>query len=484
MRSLYFKNFLLTVVLILLSFLILGTALLSYSYSFLTKSKQDQLLKVAEGIASYAEAMYARDGMLFLDMNFNIIASFASTVSDTEILVCDRDGRVIMSSEGPNSRQIGKNIGAQAAGDVLTFDRYTASGLLGDVYANPVFVVGIPIHTGKDVFFTVFATSPVSGPSGLISVFMRVFLTVSTLSLMITYVSAYLASRRLAMPLKAMSSAANAFARGEFNRRVPVGTRKDEIAELSVAFNVMADALEKSEQLRRDFIAGVSHELRTPMTTIAGYVDGILDGTIPRERCGEYLVTIRDEVFRLSRLVRRMLDIARMQSEAELLTLHSLDVCELTRRMLLSFEQRIEAKTLDVEVDFAQQEIMVLADGDSISQVIYNLIDNAVKFSQPGATLSLKIYIGGGKAYLSVANVGQTIPPGELAYVFDRFHKADKSRGIDREGMGLGLYITKMIINNHHEGVWVKSENGRTEFTFSLTLSGRSKTKVLMNPEN
>ena len=482
MKSIYFKNFLLTVVLILMSFLILGTALLSYSYSYLTRDRQEQLEKVAAGVSSYASAAFTRNDVLVVDMYFNIMATFAASVSDTGILICDPAGTVIMSSEGPGSRQLGKNVGLEAAGDVNVFGQHASSGLLGDVYQYPVYAVGVPIRTDAgEGSAMVFATSPVSDPTGLITVFMRVFLIVAAISLLVTYISAYLASRRLARPLDIMANAAGEFARGEFGRRVNVGPRQDEIAELAVAFNLMADALEKSEQLRREFIAGVSHELRTPMTTIAGYIDGILDGTIEPARQQEYLTTVRDEIYRLSRLVRRMLDIARMQAETEQLPLRSLDICELTRRMLLSFEKRIDDKNLSVDVNFAQQEIMTLADSDTISQVIYNLLDNAIKFSTPGGLLELKIYTGAGKAYVSVINVGAAIAPEELPYVFDRFHKADKSRGIDREGMGLGLYITKMIINNHKEGIWVKSEDGKTEFTFSLTLSRNKSSKPLLN---
>ena len=258
---------------------------------------------------------------------------------------------------------------------------------------------------------------------------------------------------------------------GNFEARIPaVSWRQDEINQLALAFNAMAESMEKSEQLRRDFIANVSHELRTPMTTIGGYVDGVLDGTIPPERQTYYLQIIRDEVRRMNRLVVTMLEIARMQSGNMTLEISAFDIGEQCSRTALNLEERITAKQLDMVLDLPRDTVMVRADRDKITQVLSNLLDNAVKFAQPGTPLVLRVTLHGGKVHVSVQNHGPEISPQDLPHVFDRFHKADRSRGRDRGGLGLGLYIVKTILSGHGESIWVESANGITTFTFTLKV--------------
>ena len=219
-------------------------------------------------------------------------------------------------------------------------------------------------------------------------------------------------------------------------------------------------------------MANVSHELKTPMTTISGYVDGILDGTIPPEKSRHYLQLVSGETKRLSRLVRSMLDISRLQDQ------HSIpeeqktrfDLTECAGQVLISFEQKINSKQLQVEVNMPEHPVFTVASQDQITQVIYNLVDNAVKFCPEGGTLSLSLREGGTKAYVSVANDGETIPSEELPLVFDRFHKIDKSRAINRESWGLGLYIVKTIIGFHGENISVTSRDHKTTFTFTLPI--------------
>ena len=207
------------------------------------------------------------------------------------------------------------------------------------------------------------------------------------------------------------------------------------------------------------------------MTTIAGYVDGILDGTIPPHRHRQYLQIVSDETKRLSRLVRSMLDISRLQSTGipEENKIH-FDMEEALGQVLITFEQKITSKKLNVEVDMPDHPVYTIACQDQVTQVIYNLLDNAVKFCPEGGTLGLKIREGGNKAYVSVSNTGDTIPAEELPLVFDRFHKLDKSRSQNRDGWGLGLYIVKTIVCSHGENISVSSKDGKTEFTFTMPL--------------
>ncbi len=284
-------------------------------------------------------------------------------------------------------------------------------------------------------------------------------------------VAVYFLTERIIEPLKNMSRAAKSYATGNFDIRIPV-QGNDEVAELAVAFNQMADDLQNLEDMRRSFLANVSHDLKTPMTTIAGFIDGILSGAIPPENQNEYLERIKNEVLRLSRLVRQLLDISRMQAGDRKLETESFDICEMARQIVLSFENRIYEKKLDVEFDCEEDNVFVNADKDSIHQVLYNLCDNAVKFSCEGGKYKVGVSIKNKHAYISVYNEGQGIPKEDLPFVFERFYKSDKSRGLDKAGVGLGLYISKTIIDAHRESLTVDSEQGkycRFEFTLPLT---------------
>jgi len=269
-----------------------------------------------------------------------------------------------------------------------------------------------------------------------------------------------------------MAEATRRFAEGNFDVRMHNYEGVTEITELAESFNNMADSLQETERQRREFIANVSHELKTPMTTIAGYTDGILDGTIPPEQEKEYLRIISDEARRLSRLVRRMLEVSQLQSRDLTRTKAPFDVCESMRRVLISMEKKITDRGLDVDADIPDSGIMVLGDNDLITQVIYNLLENATKFARKGSALYLGVTTLNGKALISVRNEGETIPAEEIPLLFERFHKSDKSRSEDKDGVGLGLYVVKTILDQHKEHIAVTSENGLTTFTFSVTLAG------------
>jgi signal transduction histidine kinase len=219
-------------------------------------------------------------------------------------------------------------------------------------------------------------------------------------------------------------------------------------------------------------VANVSHELKTPMTTIAGYIDGILDGTIPEHRHRYYLQIVSDETKRLSRLVRSMLDISRLQDQEGIPDEKKtrFDLTECVGQVLITFEKKINDKNLEVEVDMPEHPVFTRANQDYVTQVVYNLIDNGVKFCPQGGELGICIRESDTKAYISVSNQGETIPPEELPLVFDRFHKIDKSRSQNRDGWGLGLYIVKTTVCSHGENISVTSRDGKTEFTFTMPL--------------
>ena len=270
-------------------------------------------------------------------------------------------------------------------------------------------------------------------------------------------------------PLREICHAAKSFSRGKYNVRVKV-RGNDELAELADSFNKMAIAIESKDEMQKNFLSSVSHDLKTPMTTIAGFIDGILDGAIPKDKQEYYLNIIKNDVKRLSRLVTSLLDISRLQSGERKFEFKQFNICELARQTVLSFENQIEDKNLNVEFDTDDFDMMAYGDTDAINQVVYNLCHNAIKFSKREGLYRVSIkYEGSDKIRFTIYNEGIGISSEELPFVFDRFYKSDKSRGLDKTGTGLGLFIAKTIVEAHSNEITVNSEYEKwCEFSFTL----------------
>ena len=456
----------------LLALFLLGFALQSFVGRYLTDSEFQRLDQDSQVLADLVSAYYADDTMDGAQFLINL--DLTTRVSGIDAIICDSYGRIVMSSNHENYQdlKLSKTYLDQIASAGVS--HYT--GLLQGLYEDTRYISARPVYAGvgyKPVGFVV-ASSPVTETQQMLQKISDIFTTGALVVMVVCVVAMSWLSRRHSHPLQEMARKARAFGHGDLDARVRItGNESREVEELAIAFNNMASSLQKAEYSRQEFVANVSHELKTPMTTIGGYVDGILDGTIPPERQRHYMQIVSDETKRLSRLVRSMLDISQLQSEggipAEKLT--RFDVEECAGQMLITFEQKITSKNLQVEVDMPECPIYTVAQQDYISQVIYNLLDNAVKFCPQDGTLFLKIRESGSKIYVSVGNDGQTIPPEELSLLFDRFHKIDKSRNENRDGWGLGLYIVKTIIGLHGEDISVTSLDGKTEFTFTLPVA-------------
>lgn len=299
----------------------------------------------------------------------------------------------------------------------------------------------------------------------------RTVVSAALLILLAILIAVYFISERITSPLRGMYAATKQFANGEFDVRVPVsGSGRDEVAQLAKAFNQMAESLENLENMRNSFIANISHDLRTPMTTIIGFIEEIRDGVIPIDQQDHYLEIISNEAKRLSRLVNTLLEVSRIQAGERKFTPTQFDICEMGRVILISFEQQIDEKQLKVAFECDEDRMIAIADYDAIYQILYNICHNAVKFSIPEGVLRLRIHENREHKFLiSIYNEGQGIPEADLPYVFERFYKSDKSRGLDKNGVGLGMFISKTIIQAHGESIWVESKEGKyCEFLFTL----------------
>jgi signal transduction histidine kinase len=470
LHSFYFKNFIMSAFSVMLSFIILGSVFIGIGQNVTLRERQENMDGNTQELVRLASA-YTVEGNLG-DLRLRVVLSTISQSTGSHCFITDTDGRVISCSDMElHCGHIGAVIDSQVISGLNTDGEYKALGNLGGFYDGNYYVSALPVaNTAGIVVGFVFVGADTGTLIRIWHNLMSVFLITALLILALTLIISYISSRRQAQPVQEMSDAAEKFAHGDFSARVTVRS-DDEIGMLSEAFNRMAESLEQSEKRRSDFLANVAHELKTPMTTISGFADGILDGTIPPERERQYLETISSETKRLNRLVRRMLSMSRLQSEGvEELRKKFFDASELLMQTLIVFEKKINDKHLEVNAMFPEEPMIVLGDADSINQVIYNLLENAVKFAPAGTELGVSIFKQEGKAYISIKNHGDTIPEDELALIFDRFHKTDKSRSMDRDGVGLGLYIVKSILKDHGEDIVVTSRDGVTEFVFSLTL--------------
>ena len=472
MRTSFSRQFGLTAGMILLSFVLLGCSFSSLFYSYMLREEKNSLSTNASAVADYVSTQPTLTGTT--DWNLQMSISYGAGVSDTDVILIAPEGDVVLCSCNRfHCDHLGKHIASDFLSRMDTDGYVYATGLLEGVYSDERYLYGVPCWSADtgDLLGYVVVSTATKDMSDMMTRIVSLFLLTAIVVLLVALIATMLITRRQTETLRELSKAAKQFAHGDFSARIDPDGASDEVAELAVAFNNMAGSLQRSEALRQEFISNVSHELKTPMTTIAGFMDGMLDGTIPKEKYAYYMRTVSDEVKRLSRLVRSMLDISRLKSTGEEIKKSRFDVTEALGRTLLTFEQKIEDKNLDVQVNMPEKAVYVMANEDAITQVIYNLIDNGVKFAQPGSPFLLTVATSGGKALVSVADTGPEIPPDELPLVFDRFHKSDKSRSMDKDGVGLGLYIVKTILGSHGEDITVTSREGVTTFTFTLDLT-------------
>ncbi len=469
-QSVFFKNFLVTACMFAVCFVIFGLAMLAAGRAFLIREQERSLYSSADEIKLFAEAMNEQDALSSLELRMTLAA--ISRCNDTHIFICDDGGTVVTSSDTFRvSPFIGETLSESVMRTLAGRETYETVGDLDGFYDTEHYVVTVPVEDLRgNVDGYVFVTYEADGFLEAWSGFILTYLLIGVLVLALAMVFQYIYSRRMARPLLEMAEAADKFGRGDYSARVGSYEEDDEIGVLTQAFNGMAESLSRTESRRSEFVANVSHELRTPMTAIAGFADGILDGTIPPSEEKQYLERISSETKRLSRLVRSMLDMSRLQDGAAV-RMERFDLSELVVRTVLNFEERVEEKRLEMELRMPEDSIYVLGDEDALTRVVYNLVDNAIKFSRAGGALTVSIWKEDGLAYTSVRDQGETIPREELPLVFDRFHKSDRSRSQDKDGVGLGLYMVKAIIAAHGQRIFVTSEAGETAFTFTLALA-------------
>ena len=473
MRSSFSRFLFPGAIILLVALLLVGAVFLTLTRNYLDTQATEGLINDCQTISSLASAYYIDASMS--DEDFLINLSVASRISDADAVICDINGQLVLCSDAPlGCEHQGRTVNPGFLQQVLQSGCVTDTGVVTGLYEEARYMVCMPIQDVLDraVGFVIVST-PMARTRQVVNQMFESYLSVSVLVVLVAVMLMTMLARQQANPLRDLAKAASAFGHGKLDARVRIDpSTPEEVQELALAFNNMASSLQKSEYQRQEFVANVSHELKTPMTTISGMVDGMLDGTIPQQMHPHYMQIVSEETKRLSRLVRSMLDISRLQDQGGIPEEQKrrFDMVECCGQVLITFEKKINDKGVNVLVDMPEHPVFTFANQDYITQVVYNLLDNAVKFCPAGGDLGLNIRLGTNKVYVEISNHGPTIPAEELPLVFDRFHKLDKSRSQNRDGWGLGLYIVKTIVCSHGEDISVSSKDGKTAFTFTLPL--------------
>lgn len=467
-ETLFRKYLSISLAIVLASFFLLGTVMLVFVSSFWQNEKSVLLQTNAKNIA---ELMENRDDVLGASNETTglqmLTETFAANI-EADIFVTDVSGTCLAGAYESSGLTESFTVEPWIMNSVLKNGEYRGNGTLSGVYKENYMIIGCAVERDGRVTGAVFATASLAALNSYRVEILRMFLWAAIAAFAIAFFAAWGFSFRMVQPLRKMAAAARSFGEGDFSVRVDESSQ-DEIGELAVAFNAMATSLADSECANRSFIANVSHELKTPMTTISGFIDGILDGTIPPDQEKKYLRIVSSETKRLSRLVRTMLDLSRIDNGELHLRMRRFDLTNTMLNALLSFEQRIEEKNLQILGLENAESLYVDGDPDMIHQVLYNLIENAVKFTPDDGYIALKMEKQPGKTYMAIRNSGPGIAPDEVEMVFDRFYKTDRSRNKDKTGMGLGLYIVRTIIRQHGGEITASSIPGDyTEFSFFL----------------
>ena len=431
-----------------------------------TQSRADELYRIAQGLANgETQNLFSGDnGIQVLKAG----ARFLRGTANADILLFDLSGRVLLDSAKPEETE----------GPVLSTFNYASFGSgfyevsdLFGYYPERRLCVLLPVLDGYRPKGYVAVTQPFSVIQAEREEIMWGVDVVVAVNLALTFVFLFFYLLGFDRPLREIVRGARHFATGNLSYRINIHS-KDELGELSSALNRMAAELKKNNDYQAAFLSNVSHDLRSPLTSIKGFSEAMIDGTIPPEMHGHYLEVIAGEAERLEKLTSQVLSLEKMQNGEAALTQTDFDINALLRATAEVFEGSCRKKKIRIRLLLTGTELPVRADRAKIQQVLYNLLDNAVKFSNKNAAIELESAIRHGKCFVSVRDEGTGIPAADLPRIWDRFYKGDPSRGKDRAGSGLGLSIVKEIITAHGQTITVTStENTGTEFVFSLELA-------------
>lgn len=471
-RTLFLKMLFGYVLFGLAAFAVLATFTQHWTEEFVQKQEAQQLYRESNLIASSYAANYYSGSATMADFQDNLKS--LSTYLDADIWIVSDSGRLLQDSSNIHiNPQTSEQTPIQIEGfDVGDFkDRYYRISNFYNQYTDPVLTVFSPMTVGFQVRGYVLIHKSMDTVNTAVNAYMRIaFFSLGLFflcSFLILGVFIFICYR----PLKKIVSAADSYAKGSFDASLSVHIN-DEMGYLANTINYMAKELGTLEEDQRKFVSNVSHDFRSPLTSIKGYVEAMLDGTIPLEMQEKYLNIILFETERLNKLTQSLLDLNKFGHRGIRLDITDFDINQVIRTTILTFEGVCKNKGLSFDLLLTGQKLLVTGDMSKIQQVLYNLIDNAVKFSYPRTAIKIETSIKNEKVFISVKDSGVGIPADSIKKVWERFYKTDPSRGRHKQGTGLGLSIVKEIILAHDQHINVIStEEVGTEFIFTLPLS-------------
>lgn len=421
-------------------------------------TKKEKAAELNE-IASIVNIFTARYGDRFYNIN-----QFAD-YSDVTIVITDKDGYVQFVSK--TDVEFPYKLDTTGYEEVLKNQTTYRTGAFNKIFRYNTFSVAAPYTVSGSIEGVIFVITKneVLSPE-LLQVITMNLVSVG-IAILAALITSYFISRRLVKPLRRMETAAKEISLGRYNI-IGYTSKIREYNELIGTFNKMSTELEKQDRARSDFIANVSHDLRTPLTTIMGYIRGIMDGAIPSEMQNQYLGVALSEADRIKHMIENNLDLSKYESGNFVPNMSEFNLNEIVRSIVVSMEKRIREKNIVIDFKYEKPENIVEADESGILRVIQNLLDNALKFAAVGSEIEISVTNKDNLVYFSIKNYGSSISEEEQKYIWDRYYKADSSRSYHKTGSGLGLFIVKSIINQHNQHIDIKSDENSVEFIFTL----------------
>lgn len=479
--TLFIKYFRVTLAIIIITIIAMGCVFALFLTNYWTGSTVDTLKSNAFNVAMTAEGLFSSGRMNEDEAEANLIlCNSLNMVSESlgaDVFMTDLSGKIVLCKDIIDSKLEVKNEGKctfhdgyvvpKRIVDATSGDGYYTIDTLEGLYGERSIIVGKSVEYDGKLIGYIYAATPVRDVIAPYAIQMlKLFGGAATISVVIAVILIYLFSYGLTRPLEEMSRITKLYARGDFSKTIKV-RGNDELSDLAGNLNAMGQSLAIIEDSRKSFVANVSHELKTPMTSIGGFIDGILDGTIPHSEESKYLRIVSDEVKRLSALVMTMLTLSKIEAGEEKLHASETELRGLLFNALLKFEKPIEDAGINVDGFEDMPSVKVVADENMLYQVAYNLYDNAVKFTNEGGTVSTSVLELPDRVTVSITNSGVGMSEEEQKRVFERFYKVDKSRSEHVKGVGLGLNLAKTIVELHGGEIQVSSIPG-TSTTFSF----------------
>ena len=450
---------------IIIGFAILALTLLKIFDQYFIENRKELLYEQGRKVAEEAAAILylGNANSRSLENDLQVLDKFLSA----HIWVVNGEGIIVAVSGSKEENLLGKKLEEGKLNNLSNGESIEERGNFGGMLSESSLTVGYPVFVNNRFSGGVLVHASLLEIQKNFREIYRLTLWAILVSVAVAYGILYIQIRRISNPLREISEASKVIAGGEFHKRLDINTG-DEIEELGRSFNNMAESLEKIEENRRNFVANISHDLRSPMTSIRGFIEGIIDGTIPEDKREHYLNIVLEESKRLIKITNELLELNNIQQGRLEIRKEAFELNETIRRKLIAYEKGITEKKLNVTFSMYEEKSFALSDQGLIERVISNLIDNAVKFTPEKGSIDINTSAKEAGINVEITNTGESISPEELNKVWERFHKGDASRGIYKGGYGLGLAIVKEIISQLDEKVWVSSGEGFVKFTFTI----------------